>query len=137
MLIEHLGIRFQGAILYKGPDALPRTLHMKFSARFRKISLRRVSRPLRRGDADGLRLRRASEWAVKQAFASRAFQNRGRQNDAASGFHFGDNRTGAVAFHCDERFGGNEGEHALENAVILGVVLAAENHERLGSYLFQ
>ena len=54
-------------------------------------------------------------------------------SDAASGFHFGDQRTGAVAFHRDAWFGGDGGEDAVEDAVILGVVLAAENYEWFGS----
>jgi hypothetical protein len=65
-------------------------------------------------DADRLRFRRAGEWAVQQAFASYAFENRAHQSDSASGFHFEDDRTGAVAFHRDARFGGNGGEDALE-----------------------
>jgi hypothetical protein len=41
----------------------------------------------------------------------------------------------SVAFHRDARFGGDGGEDALEDAVILRVVLAAESDEWLGSYL--
>src|SRR5207245_11122725 len=59
------------------------------------------------------------------------------QSDAASSFHLYDQRTSAVAFHRDARFGGEGGEEALQDAVILGVVLAAEAHEWFGSYLFQ
>jgi hypothetical protein len=53
----------------------------------------------RAGDADGRRFRRAREWAVEQAFASYELEDRDRQSDAASGLHFSDQRTHAVAFH--------------------------------------
>src|SRR5256886_2105589 len=42
-----------------------------------------------------------------------------------------------VAFHRDAWFGADGGEDAVDNAVILGVVLAAESDERFGSQLFQ
>jgi hypothetical protein len=48
-----------------------------------------------------------------------------------------DQRTGAVAFHRDAWLGGDGGEDALEDAVTLRVVLAAESDEWFGSYLFQ
>src|SRR2546427_2992803 len=89
------------------------------------------------GDAYGPHFRRAGEWAVEQAFASDEFEARVGQSNAASSFHFSDKRTGAVAFHGDVRFGADGGEEAVEEVVILGVVLAAESDERFGDELFQ
>src|SRR2546426_959411 len=89
------------------------------------------------GDAHRRHFRRTRESAVEQAFASDEFEDRGRQSEAASGLHFRDERTGAVAFHRDARFGVDGGEDAVDNAVILGVVFAAETDERFGSQLFQ
>jgi hypothetical protein len=85
------------------------------------------------GDADGPHFRRADEWAVEQAFASDEFEVRGRQSEAASGFHFGDQRTSAVAFHRNAWFGADGGEDAVEDVVILGVVFAAETTVRFSN----
>jgi hypothetical protein len=71
-------------------------------------------------------LRGAREWAVEQAFASYEFQHRERQSDAASGFHFSDQGTRAVAFKGNAWFAMNKGEDALKDAVDLGVVFARE-----------
>jgi hypothetical protein len=76
-----------------------------FAARFRKIFSDGCHVALcSAGDANGPRFRRAREWAVAEAFAGYEFENRGQERDP-SGFHFSDQRTGAVAFHRDPRFG--------------------------------
>src|SRR5271166_63585 len=85
-------------------------------------------------DADGHQFRRSGYQAVNQASAGHEFENRYAQCDAMPGFYFNEERTGAVALHRDARFGGDGGEDALEDAVILG---GAESDEWLGSYLFQ
>ena len=64
-------------------------------------------------DPDGHRFRCAGQWAVEQAFASDKSEERGHQSDAASGFHFEDEGTDAIACHHDTRFGGDGGEEAL------------------------
>ena len=70
--------------------------------------------------------RRACEWTVEQAFASFEFQHREPQGNAASGLHFSDQGTRAVAFNGDAWFAMNKGEDALKDTVDLGVVFARE-----------
>ena len=86
----------------------------------------------RTGDADGGYFRRNCEWTVEQAFASYEFQHRERQSDAASGLHFSDQRTHAIAFSREAWLGTNRGEHAVEEAIKFGVVLASETNQWLG-----
>jgi len=90
-----------------------------------------------RGDADRHRFRRAGERPIEQAFASHELETCRRQGDAASGFHFSDQRTDAVACHRDARFGGDRGEDPFEDPVILGVILAPETDDGFSSQLFQ
>ena len=95
----------------------------KFFSRRSHIALCRT------GDVDGGYFRRACERTVEQAFASYEFQHRERQSNAASGLHFSDQGTRAVAFNGDAWFGMNRGEDALNDSVNLGVVFAGENDE--------
>ena len=129
---------FRGRLALSAPfPALlwPHSRHAKSSARFfpggRYITLCGA------GDAHGSHFRRAREWSVEQAFASDEFKHRVRQSDAAFGFHLGNQRTGAVAFHRDTRCGADGSEDAIEEVIILRVVLAAETDERFGSQLLQ
>ena len=109
-----------------------------FAAGLRKIFLPQGSHcPLSHGRCRRRHFRRACEWTIEQAFASYEFQHRERQSDAASGLHFSDQRTRAVAFHSDAWFAMNRGEDALKDAVDLGVVFARENDEWFSCQLFQ
>ena len=92
---------------------LPRSPHLKSSARFRKTFLRRASHHrLWLGRCDRCHFRSASKGAIEQASPSHELENCAGRSDAASGFHFCDQRTGAVAFHRDAWFGANGGEDA-------------------------
>ena len=57
------------------------------------------------GDANGHRFRHSGNRAVKQTLASHKLENRYGQCDAASGFHFNEERITTVAFNGDAWFG--------------------------------
>ena len=94
-------------------------------------------RPFSAGDADRRRLVVPREWSVEQAFVSYEFEDQDRQSDAASGLHFRDQRTGAVAFHREAWFGMKGGEHAVEEVVILGGSLCGWDRQVVRPLIFQ
>ena len=58
--------------------------------------------------------RGADKWAVEQSFSARVSENRGRDREAAPGFNFSDERTGAVAFCHNARLQTERTEHAVK-----------------------
>ena len=101
---------------------------------FAKLFSGRCHVALCAGDPDRSRLSRPCEWAVEQAFARHQFEERDGQSDATSGLDFRDQRSGAVAFHHDAWFGVDGSEDAVDDEVILRVILAAKTDERFAGY---